>query len=506
LKNLNIYKKNNCTSKITIGVLIFIIIIILSYIFIHYPKIALGIFYLLFILIISAFIIKKEPYFLIKFLIIWLPIQSFILTLIWQYLKLPIPYMRGLISLKSIIVFIALIFFILKKKIKYFTVVDKIALIYFCLCSFYLAIPKFILPTRLGFIASLTSYRALIAPILLYSIGRFTPITNIEFRKLFKILLSMALLIASFGLLEYFMLPISFWNQEVDMVGYKVYVQGSGADEQSVGRLSLTRWQSGKKDRRLKSFFTHPNGVSYYYAFIIPFLIVLLTEKKGGNLKKHRKRYFLMIFLFFIVQFLSLGRGGVFATLVALSFLLFYRRKFYFALFPIFVLLLLIVGPSITQRMITTTEEKAELLLSLRVITGLETFVNNPLGFGLGHGGPWGRTFSGGKEYINIGESGYFQIGIKIGIAGILIFLAFLGSIISYTLKNAKLLKPGLERSLVQAVGLSTLGFAFSEVVSNIFFGFTIIGTFCIFSGIAVQFICNKKRKLFNQIISHRSA
>jgi len=462
----------------------------ISYILLSSLGLGLTLFYLLLVGTVLTIVIKKDPSIILSFLIIWIPIQSFVLTLIWQYIGLTILNIRGLIALKEIVVLMLLIYLLVTRKIKYLMAIDKIALGYFGICSLYFVLPEFILPTRLGFIPSLASYRTLVAPILLYSIARFTPISNIKFRKLLNLLLIMAILIAVFGLIEYFILPMSVWHKEINMTGFVNQVQG--VKQEYFAKAGIP---DRFGDRRLKSFFTHPNGISYYFAFIITLLVALLMEKNIFIWGKHTKKLlFSLILLCSSAQILSLGRGGILSTLVALSVLSLYRKRFWLVLFFLGILILLNFSVPVIERLVTGTSQRASLLWSVRVIPVVEKFLENPLGYGIGQGQIWGLVFSSGQRYFGIGESGYFNIAIQIGIFGFLFFVSFLGSIVTYLVRSVKLITLGYRKALVLAIGVCTLGLAISEVVANLFGGFEIFGTFWIFAGIAVRLVASSKK------------
>lgn len=445
--------------------------------------------------IIFGLIVFRNPSRIVFLLLLWIPLQSIVLTIMWQYLGLSVIQVRFMIGLKDLAAWSLFLFLLLTGRIRKLRSLDMLVFSYFGFVTIFLALPKAIMPAQLNVMAQLASYRMLVSPVILYMIGRFTPIPSISVTRLIHIVILLSVSMSIFGLVERFLLPAKFWETTINMGGYKSVVQGMGEVKytDSVSEfLSMFRTVAGSRQRRLVSYVGHPAAVSYYLSFTIIFIVafLLIGTKQKVQLKRNLLIPILMLLIF--VQIMTLGRGGVLASFIGIVSLFFVHKR----MLPGFMLTILLVPYFLWNLLkgmvqVSLPSYFGGIELGLRFGRSLKTFLINPLGLGLGHDPMWGYRFATSEHNIvPLGESGYFNIGIQTGVIGLLIFFFILIRIVIYFKSNVFCFKNDIyHNALTQTIACSTLGYMVAFAFSSFLLSFTSMGTYWIFVGLGLQFI-----------------
>ena len=272
-------------------------------------------------------------------------------------------------------------------------------------------------------------------PVGAYFLGRGLDLTEHERARLCRIVLAVAATVAVFGLVDVYLVPLSFWRPFAGWFGDQLgltYNGLSGLPENFVYNAG-----NGVVFRRLTSTFLSPLAASYL--LLVALFFVPLRRRWGLALAV----------LLFAALLWTHTRSALLALVVGLVVLACVRRAWRLAYFgvPVVVLSLVFVkgyghfGPRthFTHAELVQQEKHArahpgashdptsaseasttEHLTSLR--DGARTVLHHPWGFGLGNSGV---TASRTHVDIKAGESTYTELGVETGLLGALVFVAW---------------------------------------------------------------------------------
>jgi hypothetical protein len=272
-------------------------------------------------------------------------------------------------------------------------------------------------------------------PVGAYFVGRGLDLTQRERSRLCQTILAVAVGVASYGLLDVYLVPLSWWRGSAGWFGDQLgltYNGLSGLPENFVYNAG-----NGVVFRRLTSTFLSPLATSY---LLVVALFFIPIRRRFGPL---------LALLLFAALLWTHTRSAVVALVAGLLVLAVVRRR------PLPVLLAVAVaalgfafvkgydhfGPRthftpaelvIQQRIakehpgasndVTSANESSarEHLASLRA--GVRTVVHHPWGFGLGNAGV---TAERTHVQVKAGESTYTELGVETGLLGALAFIAW---------------------------------------------------------------------------------
>lgn len=149
---------------------------------------------------------------------------------------------------------------------------------------------------------------------LLYLGGRLLLASDVEFRSALRIILSIALLVAAFGLIERLILGDDFWRDFVHIGSFRDSLVDSGIPGVSRMRGGLpanwTTFIAGHPVRRLVSTFLEPTTLSLFLALCAAFL---LLPRPRAALRSHPLRTGVIC----TALLLTLGKAGFLVLAVA---------------------------------------------------------------------------------------------------------------------------------------------------------------------------------------------
>jgi hypothetical protein len=278
-------------------------------------------------------------------------------------------------------------------------------------------------------------------PVLAYFVGRNLDLTGEERSKLCRTVLWTAGGVAVYGLLDVYLVPLSWWRQSAgwfsDQLGLR-YPGLSGLPGNFVYNQG-----GGVIYRRLTSSFLSPLATAYLLAtalFFIPF-----RARRYGPL---------LALLLFVALLATHTRAALVALVLGLLVLALLRRAAFPAVLAVLVAVLgfafVKVYPHVAPRAHFTAAELRyqelhahespqvshdptsaneasthEHLASLRA--GVRTVVHHPWGFGIGNAGVTAvRT----NVKVEAGESTYTEVGVETGLLGGLVFAAWMLSLL----------------------------------------------------------------------------
>jgi hypothetical protein len=272
-------------------------------------------------------------------------------------------------------------------------------------------------------------------PVGAYFLGRGLDLTGAERQRICRVVLAVAACVAAFGLLDVYLVPLSFWRHASgwfsDQLGLD-YKGLSGLPENFVYNAG-----NGVVFRRLTSTFLSPLATAYLLVvamFFIPFrrrwgppLALLLF---AALLWTHTRSALLALAVGLLL--IAAVRRRVLplalAVAVAVIGLAFVKGYDHFGPRAHFTVAELKIQEQIAKQHPTTSNDAtsagesstSEHLKSLR--DGVRTVVHHPWGFGLGNAGV---TAARTKVEVKAGESTYTELGVETGLLGALVFIAW---------------------------------------------------------------------------------
>ncbi len=273
-------------------------------------------------------------------------------------------------------------------------------------------------------------------PVEAYFLGRGLDLTSEERRRVCRVLLATAACVAVLGLVDVFLVPLSWWRRSQgwfsDQLGL-TYRGLSGLPENFVYNEG-----GGGVFRRLTSSFLSPLATAYL--LVVALLFVPLRGRRWG---------WPLALLLFAALLWTHTRAGLLALVLALLVLCVLRRSAFFAALAVAVAVVAFVfvqaydhiapRTHFTKSELVYQEQHAhetpaksndatsaneastsEHLSSFR--DGARTVLQHPWGFGLGNAGV---TAARTHVTIEAGESTYTELAVETGILGGLLFVAW---------------------------------------------------------------------------------
>lgn len=305
-------------------------------------------------------------------------------------------------------------------------------------------------------------------PVGAYFLGRGLDLTARERARLCRTVLATAALVAVYGLVDVYAVPLSWWRHSGvpgwfrDQLGLDYRGHGlSGLPENFVYNAG-----GGVVFRRLTSTFLSPLATAYLLVvavFFVPlrtrFGLGLALLLFAAILWTHTRAALVALVVGLVLLALARRRVRplVLAAVVAVAGFGFVQGYSHFGPRTHFTAAELRVQERIAKQHPTVSNEPLsanesstrEHLASLR--EGIRTVVHHPLGYGLGNAGV---TAARTHVQIKAGESTYTELGVETGILGALVFVAWSLVLLGATLRRMRYL--GAAFAAVLFLGLQT--------------------------------------------------
>ena len=158
----------------------------------------------------------------------WLAVQNFLLPLAFQQGWLSFTVVGALMAAKEAVMVSSLLLLGYRafKKGWRLNIADKFALAYSLLLLLYLAFAPFMMGSTVSFFIRLISLRYLIALAAFYFWGRLSFLEVRELRRLVVFVLALQGAVALFGIVEWSVVPLSFWRDTVGVGAFMTDVKG----------------------------------------------------------------------------------------------------------------------------------------------------------------------------------------------------------------------------------------------------------------------------------------
>lgn len=420
-------------------------------------------------------------------LIAWLPLQTPIAIGLFQYANLSAEATRGVLLAKDVVtaaLILALAAVYLRRvHIHWF---DWLAAGYVIVLAGYVAIPV-ILGTELPPIAIVASAREFLVPVELYALGRLAVAAGISVNRTVRAFLIVAAAAASFTLLLYLFVPVTFWSSVLDLVSFERVVQGISTartlwDISLLGQYGVG--ESGSFARAVGPF-THPVGTAQY--FVVPLILAgtgLMAARRVSPVVLAATLALIALFVAAVITPISRGAWLAAVAGVVLAGLL-YRRilptAVAVALVAVFIVLVPPFSYSVTSALSGT--DSSVVGHSQAIEKGIDTAVDNPLGLGLGQADQFGAALGGEGVSAAVGESLYLALYVSVGPLGLGLFVAWLVGILLVLIPS---LRPGRDSWMEIAIAASLTGLMVSGLTSSPLLRFTTGATFWLLLGLLV--------------------
>jgi hypothetical protein len=387
----------------------------------------------------------KRPVWALHVLIVGLALHNLVMSQLWR------AGVRGtaltiVSAWKDVLLLVALVLVIRTRRGLPFkaTPWDWFALAFGALVVFYGVLPQSWLGGGATHEGVVLAARHDLLPVGAYFLGRGLDLTERERARLCRTVLAVAALVAIYGLVDVYAVPLSWWRDShgwfQDQLGLQ-YEGLSGLPENFIYNTG-----NGVVFRRLTSTFLSPLATSYL--LVVAMFFVPLRRRWGWPLA----------LLLFVALLFTHTRSALLALVVGLLVLVAVRRS---AQPLIYAGLVVVIGfafvkgydhfaprahftaaelkfqkqhaqqnPGVSHDPTSVSESStSEHLSSLRA--GGSTVLHQPWGFGLGNSGV---TAARTHVKVQAGESTYTELGVELGLLGALAFIAWSLSLVRVTL------------------------------------------------------------------------
>jgi hypothetical protein len=329
-----------------------------------------------------------------------------------------------------------------------FGVADGLALAFAVVCLVYAVVPQSALGGLAGRKAVVLALRHDLVPVAAYFLGRSLRLGRADLRRLAWTLLGTAGLVATFGLLDVYLIPIGWWrtNGVVDYfhkhLGY-VY-HGTGENPRVAGLPENFVFNVGGDKpflRRLVSTFLSPLASSY--------LFVVALVGAAAVMRKRRTVAIVLLAVAAAGLLWTFSRASLLAVAVGLAVLAAVQRRPKLVAAAAVVVVVAVGWAHLFPRIAPTGNwTKADLVYQHAVAAahpgasnsatsasesslsehwrslkdGIHTVIHHPQGFGLGN---VGQTASRTGTPLKAGESNYTELGAEVGVLGAALFVAW---------------------------------------------------------------------------------
>lgn len=368
--------------------------------------------------------------------LVWLPLQTPVAVVAFQYGGLSVDATRGLLLAKDL--FAGVLFVVLlgmtwsRIRLAWY---DWLALAYTVLVAIYSVVP-YLLGSELPVTAVAASARQFLMPVGIYALGRLAFLAGARVNVLVLTFLAVSVVAALVTVIVYAALPPTFWSSTLDLVTFERQVQGlpNARSLWDIGVLGHYGIGSVAEFGRGIGPFTHPVGAAHY--FTVPLLIataaVFAVRSVDGRVQ--RLAYVIAAIVFAAAVIVPVSRGAWLAVgLGVLALGLVYRRL------PLAVATVVVAGAFIAlvppfsysvQSALRGTDSSV-IAHGNAIEDGLEIVGDNLTGLGLGQADHFGAAFApgdGDSEAASaaVGENLYLSLLVSVGPLGLIAFVGWM--------------------------------------------------------------------------------
>lgn len=322
-------------------------------------------------------------------LVVWLPFQTPVAALLYQYVPLSAEAARVIVLAKDVVAAVATLFLLATgwRRLRW-SWLDGVALLYVALVLGYALVP-FTAGRTLPLMAVAVSVRDFVLPVELYILGRLVAASGLSLGRVVAVFFAASVASAAFTLAQYFFTSPQFWTSTIDLVKYVRDVQEiQGArDLWSISVLSHFGVGEVATFARAVGTFTHPVGTGHY--FVVPLSLsvsYLLSRAYGSRVGACVAAFLVLVFALSVL--VPISRGAWIAAAVSVVILGWLARRLGTAIIGLAVAIavVVLVPPYSYAVKSALTATDASIRGHLEAIDqGIRVILGNPLGLGAGH-------------------------------------------------------------------------------------------------------------------------
>jgi hypothetical protein len=418
---------------------------------------------------------RDWPDWVIAAFVLWLPLQTLLALVLFQYGGLDAGPARALLLVKDAAA-VAIIVALLPRAWSRFrwTAPDGLAAGYAAVIAVYAIVPR-LLGDPAPMSAVLASLRELMLPVELYAMGRLAATAGVDAGRIARILIAAGVAAAAFALLVVAVTPPTFWASTLNMVRFVQEVQGFPA-EGTLDSLSIVA-SYGQDASFVRAIgpFTHPVGAASYFAVALALALAAGVHAVG------RTRLLLIgaAVVLALATLATISRGawiaaGIVALVIATS-----RGRLRLALGVLFVFgaVVLLVPPfshavwSVSEGTDSSAQGHARTTME-----GIALLLRHPLGLGVGHWDYLGAAYGSAAAPS---ENLYIAMAVAGGPVALGLFVAWIATLIARLRRAPSWVALGVTAALV--------GFALTAVINSPLLRFTTAASFWLLVGLTAS-------------------
>lgn len=421
---------------------------------------------------------------LLAALLVWIPLQTPVAVVAYQYLHVPIVLDQGILLIKDF--WAAALFLVLlvrhwrQVRFRWF---DWFALAFVVLVAVYSVVPA-ALGSRLPALSVISSARELLVPVELYGLGRLAVYAGVSVPGLVKASLVVAAGAAIFTVGTWALLPQTFWNTTYNLVGFIHDVQGVTTATDMWWASLLNNYSNYGDALRAVGPFTHPVGTGVYFAMPLTLAVC------AAWMSDPRRRAALaiaalgvLLFAAAVITPISRGTWIGFAGAVVICGLVLHKYRLAAATVVVFAAFVALVPPFswsiLTALNGTDTSTIAHAAAVDRAVT---VITQAPAGSGVGQADQFGQIFAGGGA-AGVGENMYLAVYASIGPLGFMAFVIWLAAVVVELLGRVR---PTVPVWISVGVGAGLLAEAAAGMTASTLLRFTNAATISILVGLVI--------------------
>jgi hypothetical protein len=420
----------------------------------------------------------RRPVWALYALVVGLALHNFVMAMLWR------AGVRGgpltvISAWKDVLLVVALALVVADRRALPFSrrfVPDVLALLFALFVVVYALVPQSVLgggATHKGVAYALRHDLLIVGA---YFLGRGLELTGQERARLCRLVLVVAAVVAVFGLVDVYAVPLSWWRLSAGWFQHQLGLDyGPGLSHLPQNFV----YNAGENVvfRRLTSTFLSPLATAYL--LVVAMFFVPLRKRWGlalaallfaAILWTHTRAAVVALAAGLLVLALVRRRAQLlaWAILVAVVAFAFIKGYDHFAPRTHFTAAEKVVqeqngakAPSVSHDPTSVDESStSEHLSSLR--DGAKTVLKHPWGFGLGNSG-----VSASRTHVDLkaGESTYTELGVETGLAGGLVFIAWCLALARATLRRFAWLGAAFVAVLVLGLQTDVIGVPWIAVV-----------------------------------------
>ena len=357
----------------------------------------------------------------------WLAVQNFLLPLAFQQGWLSFPAAGGLMAAKEIVMVIALLLLGYRafKKGWRLNIADKFALAYSFLLLLYLAFAPLAMGSTVPFFIRIVSLRYLIALAAFYFWGRLSFLEIRELRRLVIFVLALQVAVAVFGIVEWSVVPLSFWRDTVGVGAFMTDVKGLPEGVNVVDGLPVNMVRSDIR----RSISTYGDPLAMAISCVFPFLLCaawLLHRAETASVAARRK-WWIAFAVISVALLMTNGRESIAVALLGAVLLASWEGKANILILPAIAAGVAVIAiPEVWAHIndtVTFQEGSASSHLAF-LQSGWQSAPKLLVGKGLGEAGGWAGSLAGVES--DVGENSYFELMGQAGLLSVVLLVGFL--------------------------------------------------------------------------------